>query len=162
MAMQKITPFLWFDDNAEEAVGFYLATFKDAKIKSISRYGKENSALSGKPAGSVMTIDFTLQGQDFTALNGGPVYRLSPAVSFVVPCNGQEEVDHLWDRLSRHGQPNRCGWLTDKFGLTWQIVPRALMPMLQDKDPAKSQRVMQALLGMTKIDIAQLQQAYES
>lgn len=159
--MQKITPFLWFDHNAEEAVNYYVATFKNAKINSIARYGKEGAALSGKAEGSVMTISFTIDGQNFTALNGKPMFSFTPAVSFVVNCENQEEVNFLWDRLTQGGEPSRCGWLKDKFGLSWQIVPVQLVEMLQDKDAGKSQRVMQAMLQMGKIDIAKLRQAYE-
>jgi predicted 3-demethylubiquinone-9 3-methyltransferase (glyoxalase superfamily) len=159
--VQKITPFLWFDDQAEEAVSFYVSIFKNARIGRITHYGEEGAAVSGRPAGSVMTIDFEIEGQEFTALNGGPVFTFSPATSFVVNCQSQEEIDPLWEKLSAGGQKQQCGWLTDRFGVTWQIVPAELVPMLQDPDPAKAKRVMQAMLQMVKLDIAGLRRAYE-
>ena len=155
--MQKITPFLWYDHQAEEAMNFYLSIFKNSSAGRISRYG----AAGPGPDGSVMSVTFRLEGQEFYALNGGPHFSFSPAISFFVNCESQEEVDDLWARLSEGGQTNQCGWLTDKFGVTWQIVPTVLGEMLSDPDPVKSQRVMQAMLKMTKFDIGVLRQAYE-
>ena len=155
--MQKITPFLWFDGNADEATKFYVSTFKNSKIVSVTRYGDAGPG----PKGGVMSVTFQLEGQDFYALNGGPMYKFTPAISLFVSCKTQEEVDELWDKLVEGGAPQQCGWLTDKFGLSWQIIPTALMELLSDKDPAKAQRVMRAMLQMVKIDIAGLQRAYE-
>jgi predicted 3-demethylubiquinone-9 3-methyltransferase (glyoxalase superfamily) len=154
--VQKITPFLWFDGKAEEAANFYVSIFKNSKIENISRYGDAGPG----PNGSVMIVGFQLEGQKFTALNGGPHYTFSPAVSFYVDCETQAEVDELWERLSAGGKKMQCAWLTDKFGVTWQIVPRALIELMQDKDPVKSQRVFKAMLQMTKIDIEGLKRAY--
>ena len=161
--MQKITPCLWFDSNAEEAVNFYTAIFKNAKIGSISRYGEAGYEIHGKPAGTVLTIEFELNGQAFTALNGGPVFKFNEAISFQVGCESQEEVDYYWEKLSEGGdkKAQQCGWLKDKYGVSWQIVPTVLGKMLQDKNAEKSERVMKALLQMTKIDIQGLKQAYE-
>ena len=159
--MQKITPFLWFNGQAEEAVKFYTSIFKNSKIGNVTRYGEEGSKVSGIPAGTVMTAPFQLEGQDFIALNGGPQFQFTEAVSFVVNCQSQEEVDHFWERLSAGGSKSRCGWLKDKFGVSWQVVPTDLGRMLQDKDAAKTKRVMNALLQMDKLDIARLRQAYE-
>ena len=155
--MQKITPFLWFDGNAEEAMNLYVSIFRDSKIGSVSRYGDAGPG----PKGTVMVGRFEIEGQEFLVLNGGPEYKFTPAVSFVVNCETQEEVDHYWDKLAEGGRTQQCGWLQDKFGLSWQIVPTILGKLLQDKDPAKSQRVMKAMLGMVKIDIAGLQKAYD-
>jgi len=155
--MKKITPFLWFNNQAEEAMNFYVSIFKDSKVLSVTRYGDAGPG----PKGSVMVANFEIEGQQFTALNGGPNYTLTPAISFVVHCKTQDEVDWYWEKLSAGGQKVQCGWLTDKFGLSWQVVPNALLEMLQDKDPEKSNRVMKAMLEMTKIDIARLKQAYE-
>lgn len=155
--MQKITPFLWFNDQAEEAMQFYVSIFPDSKVKSVTRYGDVGPG----PKGTVMTASFQLSGQDFVALNGGPQFPFTWAISFVVDCETQEEVDSYWQKLSEGGQPSRCGWLQDKYGLSWQIVPRALPELLQDKDPAKAQRVMKAMLEMDKIDIAKLKEAAE-
>ena len=155
--MQKITPFLWFDTQAEEAAKFYTSLFKNSKILNISRYGEGGHG----PEGMVMTVTFQLEGQEFTALNGGPEYTFSPAISFFVNCESQEEVDNLWERFSDGGEEQQCGWLTDKYGVTWQIVPNALIEMLQDKDAEKAKRVTQAMLQMVKIDIAGLKKAYE-
>jgi predicted 3-demethylubiquinone-9 3-methyltransferase (glyoxalase superfamily) len=155
--MQKITPFLWFNDQAEEAMQFYVSIFPDSKVKSVTRYGDVGPG----PKGTVMTASFQLSGQDFVALNGGPQFPFTWAISFVVDCETQEEVDSYWEKLSEGGQPSRCGWLQDKYGLSWQIVPRALPELLQDKDPAKAQRVMKAMLQMDKIDIAKLKEAAE-
>lgn len=154
--MPKITPFLWFNDNAEEAINFYISLFKDSKITNISRYG-ESSPL---PAGTIMTASFQLDGQEFTALNGGPYFKFNEAVSFVVDCETQEEVDYFWNNLSAGGEEGQCGWLKDKFGLSWQVVPRALGVLAGDPDPAKAQRVIKAMLQMKKLDVALLQRAY--
>ena len=155
--MQKITPFLWFDDNAEEAMNFYTAIFKNSKIVSVSRYGDAGPG----PKGTVMTATFELEGQRFMALNGGPVFKFNESISFFVNCETQEEVDEFWEKLSVDGQKSRCGWLKDKFGVSWQIIPSILGQLLSDKDPEKSKRVMQAMLQMQKIDIAGLRRAYE-
>ena len=161
--MKKITPCLWFDSNAEEAVNFYIAIFRNSKIGNISRYGEAGYEIHGKPAGTVMTMEFKLDGQAFTALNGGPLFKFTEATSFQVSCQSQEEVDYYWGKLSEGGdkQAQRCGWLKDKYGLSWQIVPTVLGELLQDKDAERSGRVMKALLQMGKIDIERLKQAYE-
>ena len=159
---QKITPFLWFDNQAEEAVNFYTSIFENSKIGSAARYDEEGSKAAGRPKGSVMTVAFQLAGQDFVALNGGPVFKFSEAVSFVVNCESQKEVDHFWEKLSAGGEEVQCGWLKDKFGLSWQVVPTVLSEMLQDKDAQKAKRVMAAMLKMKKIDIAELRRAYEA
>ena len=153
---QKITPFLWFDNQAEEAMNFYTSIFKNSKIKTVMRYGEAGPG----PKGSVLGGTFQLEGQDFMALNGGPLFTFTPAISLFVNCETQEEVDELWEKLLAGGEKSRCGWLKDKYGLSWQIIPTALGEMLQDKDPAKSQRVMKAMLQMDKIDIKTLKQAY--
>jgi predicted 3-demethylubiquinone-9 3-methyltransferase (glyoxalase superfamily) len=155
--MQKIVPFLWFEDRAEEAMNFYVSIFKNSKVKTVSRYGDAGPG----PKGSVMSCSFQLEGQDFYALNGGPLFKFSPAISLFVNCETQEEVDDLWAKLSAGGKTNRCAWLDDKFGVTWQIVPTILGKLLQDPDPEKSTRVMKAMMQMDKIDIAGLQRAYE-
>ncbi len=155
--MQRITPFLWFDGKAEEAMNFYTSVFKNSKIVSISRYGEAGPG----PTGTVMSGIFQLDGQEFFALNGGPQFTFSPAVSFFVNCETQQEVDELWEKLSSGGEKQRCGWLKDKYGLSWQIIPSVLGKMLQDKDPEKSTRVMRAMLQMDKIDIAGLKKAYD-
>jgi len=155
--MQKITTFLWFDNQAEEAVNLYTSTFKNSKVTSIARYGEGGPG----PAGTVWTATFEIEGQEFIALNGGPFYTLTPAISLLVNCETQEEIDALWDKLSEGGEPIQCGWLTDRFGVTWQIVPAGLGDMLQGPDPARSGRVMQAMLPMVKLDIGALKQAYE-
>ena len=157
--MQKITPFLWFDNQAEEAVNYYLSIFKNSKILNVARYGDDAAKVSGRPKGSVMTVSFQLDGQQFVALNGGPVFSFSPAISFVVNCQTQQEVDELWEKLSAGGEQQQCGWIKDKYGVTWQIVPTALGKLLSNPDAAKAQRVMQAMLQMTKLDINGLQQA---
>ena len=154
--MQKITPFLWFDTQAEEAVKFYTSIFKNSKVGKIARYDEAGSKVSGRPAGSVMTVEFQLQGQDFIALNGGPVFKFTEAVSFVVNCESQEDVDHYWNRLTDGGQEVQCGWLKDKYGISWQIVPTVLAELMSGQDPARSQRVMQAMLQMIKLDIEKL------
>jgi len=155
--MQKITPFLWFDSEAEEAMNFYVSIFKDSKVNKVTRYGE---AGPGTP-GSVMSAEFTLNGTDFYALNGGPVFKFSPATSFFIHCETQEEVDHYWNKLGEGGKPNQCGWLDDKFGVTWQVVPGALGTYLNDPDKKKAKNVMQAMMKMTKLDIAKLKEAYE-
>jgi predicted 3-demethylubiquinone-9 3-methyltransferase (glyoxalase superfamily) len=157
--MQKITPFFWFDDNAEEAANFYTAIFKNSKIGKIARYGEEGEKVAGRPKGSVMTVEFELEGQEFVALNGGPHFKFTEAISFVVNCQTQEEVDYYWEKLSVGGKEVQCGWLKDKYGLSWQIVPTVLGELLSDKDAAKLQRVMQAMLKMVKLDIKKLKQA---
>ena len=158
--MQRITPFLWFNDNAEEAVKFYTSIFKKSKIGKIARYDEAGEKAAGRPAGSVMTIEFEIEGQDFIALNGGPHFKFNEAVSFVVSCKTQTEVDYYWNKLSAGGKKVQCGWLKDKFGLSWQIVPTILGELMSDKDPVKSQRVMEAMLKMVKLDINKLKAAY--
>jgi predicted 3-demethylubiquinone-9 3-methyltransferase (glyoxalase superfamily) len=155
--MQKITPFLWFDGKAEEAMNFYVSIFKNSKIVSVTRSGEAGPGSKG----TVMSATFQLDGQEFFALNGGPMFTFSPAVSFFVNCETQQEVDELWEKLSEGGQKQKCGWLKDKYGLSWQVIPSALGQMLQDKNAEKSKRVMQAMLQMDKIDIKRLKQAYE-
>jgi predicted 3-demethylubiquinone-9 3-methyltransferase (glyoxalase superfamily) len=155
--MQKITPFLWFDDKAEEAMNFYISIFRNSKIGSVARYGEAGPGAKG----TVMTATFQLDGQEFIALNGGPLFKFTEAISFSVNCETQEEVDELWEKLSEGGEKGRCGWLKDKYGLSWQVNPTVLGEMLQDKDPEKSKRVMEAMLQMDKIDIKSLKQAYE-
>ena len=161
--MQKINPCLWFDYNAEEAVNRYVSIFKNSKILGVSRYGKAGKEIHGRPAGSVMTVAFELDGQRFTALNGGPHFKFNEAVSFQVNCETQEEVDYYWEQLSQGGdeKAQQCGWVKDRFGLSWQIVPTALPEMLQDPDSEKTNRVMVVLLRMKKLDIAELRRAYE-
>ena len=160
--MPTITPCLWFDHNAEEAVNFYTAIFKHSKIGRVARYGEDAAKVSGRPAGTVMTIEFELDGKGFVALNGGPVFTFNEAISFQVQCKTQEEVDHYWEHLSKGGDVHaqQCGWLKDKYGVSWQIVPTGLVEMLQDKDSGKTNRVMNALLQMKKIDVKGLEQAY--
>ena len=160
--MQKIIPFLWFNDNAEEAINLYTSIFKDSKLGKVARYDEAGAKASGRPAGSIMTATFQLFGQDFIALNGGPHFKFTEAISFVVNCETQEEVDYYWEQLTKNGgAESQCGWLKDKFGLSWQIVPTILSKLLSDKDGQKSQRAMKAMLQMKKIDIAALQQAAE-
>ena len=154
--MQKITPFLWFDGNAEEAMNLYVSVFKNSKVVSITRYGDAGPG----PKGTVMAATFQLEGQQFYALNGGPQYKFTPAISLFVNCETQQEVDELWDKLSEGGHKDQCGWLQDKYGLSWQIIPTAFITMMSDKDREKTQRVMNALMKMTKIDIGTLQAAY--
>ena len=156
--MPKITPFLWFNDEAEEAANFYVSVFRNSKVKTVTRYGDAGPG----PKGSVMTVSLELDGQEFTALNGGPQFAFTEAVSFVVHCDTQQDVDEYWDKLTQGGRAVQCGWLKDKYGLSWQIVPKALPRLLQQSDPKKAQRVVQALMQMTKIDIAQLEQAAAS
>ena len=155
--MQKITPFLWFDGKAEEAMNFYVSIFKNSKVGRVSRYGDAGPG----PKGSVMSATFVLDGQEFFALNGGPQYKFTPAISFFVNCETQQEVDDLWEKLSAGGSKDQCGWLKDKFGVSWQIVPTVLGKLLGDKDPQKANRVMQAMLQMKKLDIKSLQQAHD-
>jgi predicted 3-demethylubiquinone-9 3-methyltransferase (glyoxalase superfamily) len=155
--VQKITPFLWFDGNAEEAMNLYVSIFKNSKVVSVTRYGDAGPG----PKGTVMSATFQLEGQQFYALNGGPQYKFTPAISMFVSCETQKEVDELWNKLSAGGHKDRCGWLQDKYGLSWQIIPTVLGKMLQDKNPRKAQNVMKAMLQMDKIDIAKLKQAHE-
>ena len=155
--MQKIMPFLWFDGKAEEAMKFYVSIFKNSKVLGVSRYGEAGPG----PKGSAMTVRFELDGQEFIGLNGGPQFKFTEAVSFSVDCKTQKEVDELWEKLSEGGEQGPCGWLKDKYGLSWQIVPSILGKLLRDKDPAKANRVMKAMLQMKKLDIAGLQKAYD-
>ena len=155
--MQLITPFLWFDNNAEEAMNFYVSIFKNSKVGRVTRYGEAGPG----PAGSAMTVEFELDGQEFIGLNGGPHFKFTEAVSFTVRCETQEEIDYYWDKLSEGGQTSRCGWLKDKFGLSWQVEPRILGDLMADKDPEKAKRVMEAMLKMDKIDIEPIRRAYE-
>jgi predicted 3-demethylubiquinone-9 3-methyltransferase (glyoxalase superfamily) len=155
--MQKITPFLWFDNQAEEAANFYVSIYKNSKILSISRYGEAGPG----PKGSAMTVVFQLDGEEFIALNGGPLFKFTEAISFVVNCETQQEVDEFWEKLSKDGEESRCGWLKDKYGLSWQIVPTILGKLMTDPDPQKSKRVMEAMLKMKKIVIDDLKRAYE-
>ncbi|HAT03502.1 MAG TPA: hypothetical protein DCS29_01855 [Candidatus Magasanikbacteria bacterium] len=163
--MQNIIPHLWFDNQAEDAAKFYVSIFSarddKSKIKNISYYGESGAENSGQPKGSVLTVEFEIIGQTFVALNGGPIFKFSEAVSFMVPCKDQEEVDYYWEKLSAVKESEQCGWLKDKYGLSWQIIPTILGDMLQDKDKEKAGRVMQAMLQMKKIDIKKLQEAYE-
>lgn len=155
--MQKITPFFWFDDKAEEAVNFYVSLFPNSRVRSVSRYSEEGAKVAGRPKGSAMVVTFELDGQEFMALNGGPHFKFTEAVSLLVNCERQEEVDRLWEKLSEGGQKDRCGWLKDRYGLSWQIVPTVLGKLMSD--PAKASRVMQAMLQMDKLDIAGLEAA---
>jgi predicted 3-demethylubiquinone-9 3-methyltransferase (glyoxalase superfamily) len=161
--MQKITPFLWFDGNAEEAAKFYTSIFKNSKVGRILRYDEEVAKVSqsGQPAGSVLTIEFEIEGQKFVALNGGPQFKFNESISFVVNCETQKEVDYFWEKLTAAGgEESQCGWLRDKFGVSWQVTPTVLIDMLHDKDAKKSERVMKAMLQMQKIDIEKLEAAY--
>jgi predicted 3-demethylubiquinone-9 3-methyltransferase (glyoxalase superfamily) len=161
--MQKITPFLWFDNQAEEAANFYASIFKDSKVGRILRYDEETAKVSqsGMPAGSVLTIEFEIEGQKFVALNGGPQFKFNESISFVVNCETQKEVDYFWEKLTADGgEESQCGWLRDKFGVSWQVTPTVLIDMLHDKDSEKSERVMKAMLQMQKIDIEKLEAAY--
>ena len=158
--MQKITPFLWFNDNAEEAAKFYTSIFKKSKIGNIARYDKAGEKVSGQPAGSVMTVEFRIEGQEFIALNGGPLFKFNESISFVVNCQTQTEVDYYWKKLTAGGGKEvQCGWLKDKFGVSWQVVPTELNKLMSSKDAAKSQRVMEAMLKMVKLDLKKLQAA---
>jgi predicted 3-demethylubiquinone-9 3-methyltransferase (glyoxalase superfamily) len=156
---QKIAPCLWFDSQAEEAARFYVSIFKGSKIASVARYPEAGQEAHGRPAGSVMTVEFELEGLRFTALNGGPLFQFNEAISMQVICESQEEVDSLWEKLSAGGAPGPCGWLKDKYGLSWQITPKRLLELLQSREPAKAQRAMKAMLRMKKIDIAELERA---
>jgi len=157
---QKITPFLWFDTEAEEAANFYCSIFENSRIKHISRYGKAGREVHGKETGSVLTVEFELAGQAFVALNGGPQFKFNEAISFQVTCETQDEIDHFWSRLTQDGQEGQCGWLKDRYGVSWQIVPSVLPKMLTDADPAKSERAMAALMTMRKFDVEALKRAY--
>ena len=161
--IQRISPCLWFDDAAEEAADFYVSIFENSRITTISRYGEAGHEVHGRPAGSVMTVEFELDGYRFTALNGGPLFKFNEAVSFQVDCESQDDVDYYWGRLTEGGDPTaqQCGWLKDKYGVSWQIVPSVLVRMMLDKDPEKSGRVMQTMLQTKKLDIAALQRAHE-
>ena len=159
--MQKINPCLWFDDKAEEAAKFYVSIFKNSKLGNITRYGEAGAEVSGRPKGSVMTATFEIEGQEFVALNGGPHFKFSEAISFMVKCETQKEIDEMWEKLSQGGKEGPCGWLKDKYGLSWQIVSPVWDEMLRDKDVKKSERVMKAILQMTKPDIKTLKQAYD-
>ena len=155
--MQKIVPFLWFDNQAEEAAKFYVSLFKNSKMGAVTRYGEAGPG----PKGTAMSVSFQLNGQDFYALNGGPIFKFTEAISLYINCETQEEVDELWEKLSAGGTKSQCGWLKDRYGLSWQVIPTALGKLLGDKDPAKAKRVMEAMLKMTKIEIKKLEQAYE-
>lgn len=155
--MQTITPFLWFNDNAEQAVNFYHSVFKNSAIHNILRVGDAGPG----PAGSVLTVEFAINGQRFIALNGGPNYTQTPAVSFMINCDTQEEIDELWEKLSEGGEELACGWVTDKYGVTWQVTPRALLEMISDSDPVKSANVMKAMMEMVKLDLPALRRAYD-
>ena len=161
--MQKISPCLWFDNNAEDAVQFYVSIFKNVKVGNVTRYGKEGYEIHKKKEGTVMTIDFEIEGQKFLALNGGPIFKFNEAISFQVYCDTQEEIDYYWEKLTEGGDKNAqvCGWLKDKFGVSWQVVPLVLIKMLQDKDSDKTERVMKAMLQMHKLDINALTKAYQ-
>ena len=154
--MQKVTPFLWFDDQAQEAAEFYVSVFPNSRVLDVTHYGSAGP----RPEGMVMTVSFELDGTEFVALNGGPQFRFTEAISFSVVCETQEEVDELWEKLSDGGEEGPCGWLKDRYGMSWQVNPRVLSEMLDDPDPARSKRVMQAMLQMKKLDIARLEQAY--
>ena len=159
--MQKITPFLWFDDQAEEAANFYTSLFKNSKIGQMFRHTEEAADKTGRPVGSVLTIEFEIEGQKFVALNGGPLFKFNESISFVINCETQEEVDYFWENLTADGgEESACGWLKDKFGLSWQVTPTVLIDMLHDKDPEKVERVMKAMLQMRKIEISKLKAAY--
>ena len=159
--MQKIAPCLWFDDQAEEAAKFYVATFKKAKLGPITYYGEVGATVSGRPKGSVMTVAFEIDGQEFLALNGGPIFQFTEAVSLMVKCETQEEINHMWEALSRGGEKGQCGWLKDKYGLSWQIVPKRFMQLIGDSDPRKAKAVMEARMTMVKLDVAALEHAYD-
>ena len=160
--MQKITPFLWFDHHAEEAAKFYTSVFKNSKVGRIFRYSEQANEKIGRPVGSVLTIQFEIEGQKFVALNGGPLFKFNESISFVVNCDSQEEVDYFWEKLTADGgEESACGWLKDKFGLSWQVVPTVLIDMLHDEDSEKSERVTNAMLQMKKIEIKTLQKAYK-
>lgn len=157
--MQKITPFLWFNNDAEEAANFYVSIFPNSKIRTVSRYEEAGAAVSGRAAGSVQIVSFEINGQRFDALNGGPMFSFTPAISFLVECDTQEEIDHYWEKLTEGGSIQQCGWLSDKYGVTWQIAPRILDELVSGPDTARNTRVMKAMLGMVKLDIAALEKA---
>ena len=159
--MQKITPCLWFNNQAEDAAKFYASIFKNSKIGDMTRYGEAGAKVSGRPKGSVMTVTFEIEGQEFVALNGGPHFTFSEAISLMVRCETQKEIDEMWEKLSQGGEKGQCGWLKDKYGLSWQIVPSILGQLLQDKDAEKANRVMTAMMKMDKLDIAGLKRAYD-
>lgn len=159
--MQRITPCLWLDDKAEEAAKFYVSIFKNSKLGPITRYGNSGSQVSGRPKGSVMTVTFEIEGQEFMALNGGPLFKFTEAISFIVKCESQQDIDEMWSKLSEDGEEGPCGWLKDKYGLSWQIVVPEWDEMMQDEDSEKSERVMAAILQMSKPDMQRVQQAYE-
>ena len=159
--IQKITPWLWFDHEAEEAASFYVSVFGNSRILNITHYGEAAASAAGMPKGSVLTVEFELEGQGFAALNGGSAFTISPAISFMVSCETQEEIDRLWEKLTEGGEEVQCGWLTDRFGVSWQIVPAVMIEMMKDKDPERTERAMQAMLTMVKLDIAALKRAYE-
>jgi predicted 3-demethylubiquinone-9 3-methyltransferase (glyoxalase superfamily) len=159
--MQKITPCLWFDDQAEAAAKFYVSIFKHSRLGHVTRYGEAGAEVSGRPKGSVMTVTFEIERQEFMALNGGPLFHFSEAISFMVQCESQKEIDEMWEKLSQGGTKGQCGWLKDKYGLSWQIISPGWEEMILDKDPEKSERVMKAILTMGKPDIEALKQAYE-
>ena len=159
--IQKITPFLWFDKQAEEAANFYVSIFRNSKVTGVTHYDESSANASGMPAGTVMTVAFQLEGQEFVALNGGPVFTFTNAVSFVVNCETQEEIDYYWDRLTDGGEIIECGWLKDRYGLAWQVTPAIWQEFLSDSDPEKAKRYMEAMLKMKKLDIAELKRAYE-
>ena len=158
---QKISPFLWFDNQAEEAANFYVSVFKNSRIKAVSRYGEAGREVHGRESGSVMVVDFELDGQSFAALNGGPLFKFNEAVSFQVNCDSQAEIDHFWSALTEGGRESQCGWLKDRFGLSWQVVPSQLPQIMSGGDAARQDRVMTAVMGMKKFDIAALQRAYD-
>jgi predicted 3-demethylubiquinone-9 3-methyltransferase (glyoxalase superfamily) len=160
--MQKITPFLWFNDRAEEAAKYYVSLFKNSRILDVARYSEPAAKASGRKKGSVLTVKFRLAGQEFVALNGGPHFQFTEAISFVVNCGSQKEVDNYWNKLSSGGKKGQCGWLKDKYGMSWQIVPTAIIEMLMDKDARKSQNAMQAMLQMTKLDINKVKKAFDA
>jgi predicted 3-demethylubiquinone-9 3-methyltransferase (glyoxalase superfamily) len=159
--MQRITPCLWFDDQAEEAAKFYVSIFKHSKLGAITRYGDAGAEVSGRPKGSVMTVTFEIEGQEFLALNGGPIFQFTEAVSFMVQCETQEDIDEMWKKLSEGGEEGQCGWLKDKYGLSWQIIAPGWDTMITDNDAGKSERVMKAILTMKKPDLKAIKQAYE-
>ncbi|MGC4096385.1 MAG: VOC family protein [Nitrospira sp.] len=159
--IQRITPCLWFDDQAEEAATFYVSIFNNSKMRSLARYGEAGAQVSGRPKGSIMTVTFEIEGQEFVALNGGPLFKFTEAISLMVKCTTQHEIDEMWTKLSEGGEPGPCGWLKDKYGLSWQIVSPEWDEMLRDKDPERSERVMEAILHMTKPDLGKIRQAYD-
>jgi predicted 3-demethylubiquinone-9 3-methyltransferase (glyoxalase superfamily) len=159
--IQRITPCLWFDDQAEEAAKFYVSIFKNSRMGPITRYGEAGAQVSGRPKGSVMTVTFEIENQEFVALNGGPIFKFTEAVSFMVKCETQTEIDRMWEKLCQGGEPGQCGWLKDKYGLSWQIVSPEWDKLLRDKDTKRSERVMEAILQMTKPNLQKIQQAYD-